>query len=599
MSPPTVLAEPALGDLDFSAPRAALYAALSRHLPRRDEYLRVARTLTRRYAFVIPLLPVHAARTTALIFESRLGSVTASLAAYFHSILCVPATPLDRACIERRIRQTRIQNVTVLAADGPLDAAAVELGVVLLTGYSYPAMLREIDAEAPTMRMFMRLAEQRLSTQGILVVADNNGCNYRKWKSMTGLADCVASAGRRLPPAVDRLVSAQRLRERLYFAGRNPLSPEFWPPPEYIGGSEASAAYPRGGNLVKDRIVRARWFRRFWPAFLFLGARQEYPTNLDALLTESGVAERAGWAPHERIRIRKLVVGNVDTTVIIAGPEDRHDADVVVRLPDSDEGRVRCETNAKTLDILAHGSLAHRVPRLLAAGTWRDRMYSVESRCAGREAMHGGRKTQAAIRKACAALLEFHAQICVRQPVTARNYQGVVDSALAAVRRYSDARTHERIDTLNRRIQLALVDSAMAIGCTHGDFKLGNLLFDRHGEVRAIIDWDHAQSQGWPLLDYLTCLNYQLAREWGQSPSQVYLRQILPWRLPSASAGMIEQAVERLGLTATQFLALRIVLWLVIVRDRFDPCLLAHTEWRREILGQTLDHMERQSRRLE
>lgn len=552
-------------------------------------YFHVAGTLTRNHAFWSPLLPSTIGTREVLVLENRLGALTLRLARMFRHVYSVPATAADADMMLRLLATAGVRNVRIVAADDIEHSAPAGLGAVVLFG---PFASLAAEAESTGRRLVERLrtdAERWLAHDGILVTADNNAWSYRRWKRR---APQHAIPGRW---SVSSLVRrAQRQRAHIdCFINRGELTRHLFPPPEL---APLDAPVKTVGVRLKERILHSRWGRRMWPSYLCLCSREldRGAAGLMRIVHASGVGEHVGWARDSALAVKRLIAGHAGITVAIVGPSTHHDGDVVVRLPGSADGVRRCDNNFAALRHLAGTCLAGHVPRQLAAGMQDQQRYYIETRCPGWDSETAGIAANTALDAAFALLWSFHEGAIEKRLLSAEAYDEVVGINFGDLRPVLEPAHQTRLDAIEAWVKAALLARPMLMGYTHGDFKLGNLLFAGRSARPYVIDWDCSHPRGFPLLDYLTVLSYKLGRQLNGRLQRAYEDQVLPWRLPPDDARLGERVVDALGVNEKEFLALRALLGFAFLRDRHDRFVKYHPAWRAGHAWPILDGVERE-----
>lgn len=585
------LATPAFSALPDAS--ADLLQPLARSLDY-PTYFHMAAALTRNHVFWSSLLPATVGAAEVLVFENRLGALTLRLARMFRQVYSIPATTADAETMLRLLANAGANNVRIVAADDIERSVPVGLGAIVLFGPFESGASKTGDTGRQLAERLRVNAERWLARDGILVTADNNAWSYRRWK-------------RRSPQhvvpgrwSVWSLVRRAR-RQRAHidcFVNRGELTLHLFPPPEL---APLDAPVETGGASLKERILHSRWGRRMWPSYLCLCSRASDPgaVGLMRIVHASGVGENVGWARDSTLAVKRLIAGHAGITVAIVGPSTRHDGDVVVRLPGSADGMRRCDNNIAALRHLADTCLAAHVPRPLAAGMQDQQRYYIETRCPGWDSETAGIAANTALDAAFALLWSFHEGATEKRPLSPKAYDEVVGINFGDLRPFLEPAHQTRLDAIEAWVKAALLARPLLMGYTHGDFKLGNLLFSGQPARPYVIDWDCSQPRGFPLLDYLTLLSYKVGHQLSGRLQRAYEDHVLPWRLPPSDARLGERVVDALGVNEHEFLALRTLLGFTFLRDRHDRFVKFHSTWRAGHALPILDGVEREIERME
>jgi aminoglycoside phosphotransferase (APT) family kinase protein len=188
----------------------------------------------------------------------------------------------------------------------------------------------------------------------------------------------------------------------------------------------------------------------------------------------------------------------------------------IAKLALQDVAAPRLEENAKALRTLAGISagdsrVANVIPVIRQTGRFDGQHYSVETRLPGGRA--GQYLRAPAVRDDVATEgLRFLVRLQTLSRVDTvldaetwnRQFQPMVDAVGAFVERHDPAGVYERI---SRAVRDPLLGQSVPLVFAHGNFWIGNLLFDPDRGLTGVIDWDSAVDRGLPLVDLLYFLS--------------------------------------------------------------------------------------------
>ena len=309
-------------------------------------------------------------------------------------------------------------------------------------------------------------------------------------------------------------------------------------------------------------------------------------------LHQPEVLHQLSWKAGDKFNVKRIVAGNLGTTIAMVGPTDHDSKDVYVRFPSVDSARALCRTNSRALKKLATTSLAAVVPRIMYEGSWKKQDFTIESRCPGQQVFYSTRDLDRMVRESCSTLLALQKQTTKPTVLVDADFDKQVAPLIQDIASYCNADVRDRLDKFARALRSALIGCEVSLGYTHGDFKIGNILVDRGGNLSALIDWDGFTESGFQIFDYLTLLTYKLSAEKSRKFPSVYLEYLLPWKLPPSYASLVEEPVSALAGNKNSFLFMRIVFWFSLISNRFDPVYKYHADWQSEFLLAVLPSFE-------
>jgi aminoglycoside phosphotransferase (APT) family kinase protein len=560
-----------------------------------DEYIALARTLDVDQAFWLGLFADSSTDGTALVLETRLGTLSARLAPYFRSVISWHATASAADCTRRRLGEQKIDNVRIVVTGKPadLDPGGERFAAIVFYG---PGQDLTQQWGGDTASLLNELTEKLpfwLSDGGVLVIGDNNRCTYRHCSP--GMISNGHRSGILLPVLrrkIDRLFPCSDL-----YVCSAPVTSGHSPPPDFIRHEATLSGSTLPKNRIaatKRRILNSRPARLLWPSFLLIASTRPVRGFLQEVLESRQVSDALAWGANDKPVVKRVVAGNSGTSVVIAGPPGRETADVVVRLSSRKGARRPCrvETGVAALKKLARTSLSDRVPRLVHEGIWKDRPYSVETRCSGLEIDPSAGDLGMMLRQSFEVLHALQQETGRLTTISEGDFQESLARYIRELADFCPPDIRERLDRLVEKLRSVMVGCSVYRGYTHGDYKLGNILCDRSRKLTAVIDWDGFSENGFPVFDYLTLLVFSIAYEENKRFAEVYLEYILPWRLPDTCARLAEEILSGLTVDKDSFLFMRVIFWFALLSARFDPLLKYHADWREKFLLPVLPALE-------
>lgn len=560
-----------------------------------DEYIALARTHEVDQAFWLGLFADGATDGTALVLETRLGTLSTRLSPYFKTVISWHASAIAADCTRRRIAEQNVNNVRIVVAEKPadLDPGQERLAAIIFYGpggdltkqwgHNTASFLNELTKKFPLW----------LSDGGVVVIGDNNRCTYRHCS-----LGIISNEHRSeiFLPSLRRKVNRKFPYSDLYVCS-SPVTSGHSPPPDFMRQEAALAGSILPKNWIaatKHRILNSRTARLLWPSFLIVASSRPARGFLQDMLESRDISGALGWNVNDKPVVKRIVAGNSGTSVIIAGPRGSEANDVVVRLSSRIGAHQPCrvETNAIALKKLARTSLSGRVPQLIHDGLWKDRPYSVETKCPGLEIDPAAQDLGMMLRQSFEVLNTLQQETGQLTKISEVDFQGSLARFIHELAGFFSPDVHERLDRLVEKLRSMAAGCSAFRGYTHGDFKLGNILYDRSRKLTAVIDWDGFSENGYQVFDYLTLLLFSLAYENNRGFSEVYLEHILPWRLPDSRARLAEETLSGLTADKESFLFMRIIFWFVLLSARFDPLYKYHEAWQRQFVLPVLPALE-------
>jgi aminoglycoside phosphotransferase (APT) family kinase protein len=285
------------------------------------------------------------------------------------------------------------------------------------------------------------------------------------------------------------------------------------------------------------------------------------------------------------------------TAAFLSGPDGRR---YVMRIARSPIASSRAKHNFEALEWLQGSvlpdSLRARVPAVVVQGRHAGYAYFVETCMDGRpgppqatEPVGGGWPMEAVD-----FITGLHAATMQRTTMSAEVLARFFGEPVARLSRACGAHDEEQVIRLvASACEASLVGRVMPLVRTHGDFTESNCLFDAHGQLTAVVDWEVSAAQGLPLIDLLQLM--PIPGETGSHPRwQRFDAWLELWRDPErvASDQVMARYVRTLEIQPEAIPGLILAQWLTHVGDRIEAR-RDDERWVRLRLNQPLDSLGR------
>ena len=455
------------------------------------------------------LLP-RAARRRWLCLDATRGATALLLAPLCHELHVVPANPEASAEIAEKLDIEGVTNAR-LAADGAYPEAGAR-GVGGFDGFILHDLGGVLGRQA--VEEALRTGGRLVSPQGFIYTALRNRYGY------TRLRRVWSDMGRHRAGAYFSARSVRRLMGSGRHTALHPLITD--------GDGQVTELLPPGGYVsVKNPSLVNEFLRRWllgrrgaplWsPGFALVATgnpkiRSGIACALDTLGAH-GVL-KVPVSP-EAIVKRYHVVDGGKVILSVGEKPGRYGSHIVVlvRFP-TYAARRRRESELLSRLAAPPADIASRIPRFFyeeeAGGT----QVFVLQEFPGVTLDRPGAGLRVATREAAEFLLRLHLATRIPTSLTAVSVDDMFGGAFETARSRYPALVAE-LDRLEEVLTSALVGADLPIVWMHGDFKVENIVTDeRSHRLLGVIDWEHSEPEGLPLLDlwYLLLYNRQIER---------------------------------------------------------------------------------------
>lgn len=193
----------------------------------------------------------------------------------------------------------------------------------------------------------------------------------------------------------------------------------------------------------------------------------------------------------------------------------RADRPYVAKLPLRATTEPRLRKNAETLEALGRAGwitsdLSASIPAILLRGTVLDHFYSVETAVTGKDGASIARAAAdqyVLLGSAAGFLAELHRASARATHASRAAWEPAFEASVDRVERLAvDAGAGRAYRALVSAIRHRLAAHPLPSVFSHGNFWLGNALFDETARLTGVIDWDCSAEASLPALDYIYLL---------------------------------------------------------------------------------------------
>lgn len=546
-------------------------------------------------AFWLPLLPYYVkSQSVALVIDDTDGNISCKLAPHFFTVISIHSDVNALMKVKNEALKKSLDNVIPIQADlsKPLPIAAESVSLVILLHVSNSRSFQNEMSVCERYRIFIANSKVLLSLNGSLVIIDNNAQNYRDWlHNLRGVSRDKKFNG--VPvKRLRRILSGQKYSNIDKYIGDFYYTASFIPLPVFVknGGLGDLSVYSMSAFYKIKQYVKHRFLpSNLWPSFMLIASRVYHKRVIDEVIESERVGVKLNWGVG-RVVVKKIVAGNSGVTILIVGPEDKNDRDVVVRHPRTSEGLMAVQRNTDALKSLSNEIFSDFVPKLYAAKVDESTGYIIEEKLSGKELDGFGEKAELMIMSSCELFIDMQMKGVSNKTFNEALINRFIIGAISPLSTLCDD-VKSLLAAVGEFLGGAFKNKNIPIVRSHGDYKLGNILFLDNGQLGGIIDWDMSEKNGLPLLDIYTLILYRISSETGESLADVYKNILLPGKTDVFYKDLIEMACAKYALSSELVFPLMCLFWLTHLRDRVSSGLKSHPDFARENIKEVLIRM--------
>ncbi len=182
---------------------------------------------------------------------------------------------------------------------------------------------------------------------------------------------------------------------------------------------------------------------------------------------------------------------------------------IIVRLPQTDIGRLRCSNNFDVLSTLKKCELPVVVPKPLKKGFYQGQYYFAETKINGLSLdLHPPNiSRKQIISEEVEMFLKSNAMRVGN--IDPHSCSILIDEEIRVIIPFLMNDNKNKFLDVAAKIREEFLYNQLPLFIQHGDFKYSNIICDHNSKITGIIDWDLAKIPGLPMVDFITFQHLQ------------------------------------------------------------------------------------------
>jgi SAM-dependent methyltransferase len=215
--------------------------------------------------------------------------------------------------------------------------------------------------------------------------------------------------------------------------------------------------------------------------------------------------------------------------------------------------------------------LASMIPTFYGEGCVHRQQYFVQSELPGVSVDVDGPWLHEVTQRAAQVLCTFHAETAQSHIVDNAVFTRLFSHPLQCLIDKLGPAIKDSVEPIEAALRDQVWGKWLPSVWTHGDYKIENVLIDRHTcALQGVIDWDLSQPEGLPLLDLLYLIAYNRVICEGKVIADFFLDHILPKRFSPFEESIYHAYIRDLSIDYAIIDALHIMFWVNHVAYRVE-----------------------------
>jgi hypothetical protein len=295
----------------------------------------------------------------------------------------------------------------------------------------------------------------------------------------------------------------KRLVAEWYFL----IEPDLNKPRYLVLPGFATAIPALSESPLKRRIIEKGFFYLQPHHKLIVASRHSAGSTVGDVISE--LFDRPGAGTARDKFIRKIYISTTNVLLVQVANQDRN---YFIRFPFSEHSLERVKNQAELITLLNQQGIRY-VPRPVELKNTTAPPCFIEEGISGKsvekEFAEGSRDTALGyFRQALEKISKIHREFGRVVEMGEGEINRYVQPKLETVKKQfaSFQKTHSALDRIAEFLRAEFTGKQMLVSVVHGDFKIGNCLFDGDGNISGIIDWDMGSKDDLAFIDISSLL---------------------------------------------------------------------------------------------
>ncbi|MDH5424049.1 MAG: aminoglycoside phosphotransferase family protein [Gammaproteobacteria bacterium] len=426
-----------------------------------------------------------------------------------------------------------------------------------------------------------------LADNGVLIVLENNRYYYKGFLTRKNDHALSVSYMRNMMRDVTPEVATMFLSRFLFNDDLKPL-PEIYNVKSVNRDQKVVGDFLRG---IREKLLYTTVGGYFWAGALLCVQKKDDSLFKDLIRCDPFFSSK----PKVSVTVQRIVAGNFGVQVVIFS--DQNDNQYVLRLFLSQLSVKYAKINSSALKRYNRMVPGLDLPEIISEYSYNGFEYTIETKVKGKEVIYIGRSKGRVFRRANEKWFRY--QLSQSKECNAEYIETSLLEPLRSCLLEVYPGKKQLISTLYQALITVLDKSDnYRVMPAHGDYKLGNILFEGD-EVVSLIDWDHCFDNCLPLYDQLTFILYYLSKTKQMDISEVYKSYILPWHVDGYISRYFTLLMNKMNISHQQFEFLRVIFWVMLLVHRFGDKNVDNILWVNsmvdDVLSAIISHLKYES----
>lgn len=324
---------------------------------------------------------------------------------------------------------------------------------------------------------------------------------------------------------------------------------------------------PSFKNIIRNKLIPNKVLSYFYPSYIVVASR----INTENSDFFSIISKELNLDRHF-----ELIRGKPNSAIIAAN-------NLVIKIPLDKLSEARCRHNKIILERLKNEVGLDGAPNFIRKETIQNLPLYIEERIGGAAVDSPIKQMDTLVMRASEFIIDFHQKTAKEIFIDEKKYRILFEKKFNKLIPFLTDKNRDKLLRLSDFIRKSFLYKKIKLVWAHGDYKIGNVLFDMKSlRINGVIDWDLSSKSGLPLLDIFYLLFYKESLESRKSQFSILIERFCRQNFNSLEERVIKSYLANLNIAPELIKPLLLMFWLDSLTGRYYQILTSNSVFREE-----------------